>query len=108
MKLLLSLVLLLSFGACSSHENKSTTPEVPETAVKTTEAKKEVAYGGHCGMGLCHKKTVKGNPEYNFEYKGKIYHFSSAKAREQFIKDIDANIAKADKHWENLNADSKR
>ena len=108
MKMFLSLVLLLSFGACSSHENKTTTPEVPATTVKTTEAKKEVAYGGNCGMGLCYKKTVKGNPEYNFEYKGKIYHFSSAKARKEFIAKIDENIAKADKHWENLNADSKR
>lgn len=104
MKLFPSLALLLTLGACASHETK-TPSEVPATTVKTSEANKEIAYGGTCAMGLCHKKTVKGNPEYNFEYKGKIYHFSSLKAREQFIAKIDENIKKADQHWNNLSAD---
>lgn len=101
MKMILSLVMLLTFGACANREHQPKAPEVPKASVESTsEAKKEVAYGGNCGMGLCHKKMVKGDPQYNFEYKGKIYHFSSAKAREQFIAKIDENIKKADKQWE--------
>lgn len=104
MKLILCLAVLISFVGCASHENKPAASEVPATTVKTSEAKKEIAYGGNCGMGLCHKKMVKGNPEYNFEYKGKIYHFSSAKARTEFISKIDENIKKADTQWNAGNA----
>lgn len=105
MKLFMCLVLMLTFGACASKE----TSQVP-VVVKTEEVKKEepvktAEFGGNCGMGLCLKKIVKGDPKYSVEHKGKTYLFSSAKARDKFMKNADKNIELANKQWSVMGAE---
>ena len=105
MKLFMCLVLMLTFGACASKE-ESQVPVVSETEeVKKEEPVQEIAFGGHCGMSLCNKKVVKGDPKYSVEYKGKTYLFSSAAARTKFMKNADKNIELANKRWSVLGAE---
>lgn len=98
MKLVLLCLLLLTIGACASKQAPeaapATTAQVEQAAVKS-----EAAYGGHCGMGLCLKKNVKGDEKFSVDYKGKHYIFSTAEARDNFVSKIDANIKKADAEW---------
>lgn len=105
MKTFMCLVLLLTFAACASKEQKP----VASPVVTETEKidKKNVAYGGNCGMGLCLKKRVKGDTKYGVDYKGKTYLFSSAEARDKFVSNMDRNIELANKHWSALGAESK-
>lgn len=92
------MVLLLTFSACANREHSGSTPIVNTTK----ETKKDVAYGGHCGMGLCLKKKVKGIEKYSLDYKGKTYLFSSEEAKAKFIKDIDKNIQIANKQYSRM------
>ena len=101
MKIFLSLVILLSIGGCANREDKTVQP----TTANATAEKSEVAFGGHCAMGLCLKKKVKGDPKYSVDYKGKTYLFSSEEAKQNFLKDVDGNIAKANKQFTALGAD---
>ena len=100
MKTLIAVLFLLALGACASRQPK------PVVAAPTPTVKKvEAAYGGNCGMGLCHKKMVKGDEKYSTDYKGQHYIFSSQEAKDKFMKNIDANIALANKAWESALAD---
>lgn len=101
MKILVSLFLLLSFGACAHKKHCA-----DKTSCQKTEAVKEkVAFDGHCAMGLCNKKLVKGDSQYKLEYKGVVYYFSSAQARDTFVAKVDENIKAANGHWETSAAD---
>lgn len=97
MKLIVCTLLLLTLGACASYQDKAneTAQAAPAAEVKQAEA----AYNGHCPMGLCLKKMVKGDEKYDVEYKGKRYIFSSPEARDKFLSNIDKNIKAADQHW---------
>jgi YHS domain-containing protein len=103
MKVLLCLIVLLAIGGCASHEKP-----VDVSTAGTSESKTEVAFDGHCGMSLCQKKIVKGDPKYAIQYKGKTYHFSSAEARDQFMSKIDTHIEMANNHWTAMGADRSK
>jgi YHS domain-containing protein len=96
MKLLLCLALMFGFSACA-HKKSCDKP----ACSKKTEVKEDVAFGGHCPMGLCLKKVVKGEKQHRVEYKGKIYYFSTAEAKDKFLANIDNNIKKANAEWDN-------
>lgn len=93
MKLFFALMLILSFGACTSHHPGSEAEKDAQVAAI------QPAYEGHCAMGLCKKVRTPGNARYSVMYKGNKYLFSSEKARDEFLSDIDANIKKADAEW---------
>lgn len=59
----------------------------------------QAEFGGHCPMGLTQKKKLPGRPDIALDYKGKRYHFSSKKARDQFSKNIDKNLIQAHEQW---------
>ena len=96
MKTLLCLVMLFGFGACAHKKSCSD----KSSCTKKTEVKEDVAFAGHCPMGLCLKKVVKGEKEHRVEYKGKVYYFSSAEAKDKFLTKIDDNIKKANAQWD--------
>ncbi len=102
MKLILTLAILFTmaqaFAVTAPEENSS---EKKAAQVTTAE------YGGHCPMGLCLKKRVKGDEKFPLDYKGKHYIFSSEQARENFKKDIDKNIELANSQWSGMGAAEK-
>ena len=53
-----------------------------------------------CTQGLASGKEVKTDCSVNTNYKGKTYCFGNEAAKEQFMKDPDANLAKAQKYYE--------
>jgi len=102
MKTILMLALMLILGACSHGKGKSGCTSCDKEK-KAVTANKAVEYDGHCAMGLCLKsQQVKCDPTITAAYKGKNYCFSSEKARDNFMKDIDANVMKSNKAWEEI------
>lgn len=94
MRLFLSFCLLTMFSiSCASHHPGS------EAERDAKIAAMEPAYGGNCAMGMCKRMTVKGKHKYTVDYKGNRYLFSSEKARDQFLSNIDSNIQKANAEW---------
>jgi YHS domain-containing protein len=105
MKVLVCLLMFISFGACSHKKHCGDKASCQKTeAVKVQQA----AFDGNCAMGLCHKKLVKGDSKYQLEYKGQLYYFSSAEAKDKFLTKIDENIKDANRSWETLGADRVR
>ena len=94
MKLVLGLLMIFSFAACTSHHPGS------EAEKEAKVAAIKPAYEGHCAMGVCRKVRVPGQAKYSVMYKGNKYLFSSEKAMDDFLSDIDANIERANKEWE--------
>lgn len=109
--LVVSLVLLVTLSACAHKKKNCADKEScnkPKTAeVQNIEAVK-AAFDGHCPMGLCLKKKVKGDNQYKVDYKGQVYLFSSAEARDKFLSKIDSNIKKANQEWAKFSADKLR
>ena len=101
MKFLVCLLMLISFGACAHKKNCGD----KDSCSKKEVVQEQAAFDGHCPMGLCNKKMVKGDSQYNLNYKGEVYHFSSAEARDTFAAKIDENIKAANRSWETLGAD---
>lgn len=93
MKLVLGLLLILSFGACTSHHPGS------EAEKDAKVAAIKPAYEGYCANGVCHKLRVPGKAKHSVMYKGNKYLFSSEKAMDEFLSDIDANIETANREW---------
>ena len=54
-------------------------------------------YDGYCATAAAMGQKMKSDPEIFTEYKGSLYLFSSADAKQMFEKDADAIIEKADK-----------
>ena len=52
-----------------------------------------------CSRGLANQKDVKTDCSVNTTIKGKTYCFSSAEAKANFMKDPDANLAKAESFY---------
>jgi YHS domain-containing protein len=52
-------------------------------------------FGDMCSWGLANGKTVKTDCSVNAAIKGKTYCFSNAQAKTEFMKNPDANLAKA-------------
>jgi YHS domain-containing protein len=53
-----------------------------------------------CTQGLASGKAVNTDCSVNATYKGKTYCFGNEAAKEQFMKDPEANLAKAQKYYE--------
>jgi YHS domain-containing protein len=53
-------------------------------------------FNNMCSWGLANSKDVKTDCSVNATIKGKTYCFSSADAKSQFMKNPDANLAKAE------------
>lgn len=102
MKFILSLVLLSTLAVAQA----ATAPEKNSSEKKAAEVQ-EAEFGGHCPMGLCLKKRVKGDEKFPLDYKGKHYVFSSEEARNNFKKDIDKNIQTANSEWSGMGAAEK-
>ncbi len=60
-------------------------------------------FGGHCAMGMALNKMVAADPEAWTIVDGKLYMKFDKAARNQWRKDIPANIEKAEKIWAELN-----
>ena len=52
-----------------------------------------------CSWGLANQKDVKTDCSVNTTIKGQTYCFSSAEAKANFMKDPDANLAKAESFY---------
>lgn len=91
--------LALSIGAFScSHSEPAPAPVA--TTAEATPAKVEYEFGGKCANAMkSNRHDVMGNPEHSITHNGKHYCFSSAQKREEFNKDLDKNIAAAEKNW---------
>ena len=64
-------------------------------------------YKDHCAAGLAiYDVLVETDCSVNWtdQRTGKVYCFSSENSKEEFLEDVDANIAKADKKFIELNA----
>ena len=53
-----------------------------------------------CAMGLATEQKVETDCSVNATYKDKTYCFGNEAAKEQFMKDPEANLAKAQKYYE--------
>ena len=56
-------------------------------------------FGDMCAMGLASGKAIKTDCSINATYEGKTYCFGSEAAKEQFMQDPAANLAKAEKTY---------
>lgn len=101
MKLVLGLLMVFSFAACTSHHPGSEA----EKDAKIAAIKPE--FEGKCANGLCHNIKKQGNEKYSVYYRGKKYLFSSENARDEFLSNIDANIEKANKQWQAMGTQVK-
>jgi YHS domain-containing protein len=99
-KLLPLLFSALILAGCSSSEKATDTTTAVASDVKTEEPKIQYEYGGSCANAMKANKTnIKGDPAYSLEHDGRHFCFSSEKARDSFKKNIDKNIATADRNW---------
>jgi YHS domain-containing protein len=57
-------------------------------------------YDNMCAMGLALEKKVETDCSVNAEIDGKTYCFGNEQAKELFMKDPEANLAKADSYYE--------
>ncbi len=74
---------------------------------KVTAAKPE--FDGYCAYAVCtKKKLVKGKADYQATYQDKVYHFSSARARDNFVRNIDKNAMDAQMHWQSMMPGARR
>ncbi len=94
--LIVALMLAGSLVACAHSEKNVEQTPAPET--KSVES--PVAFEGRCANSVCHDdmKTM-GKKEFSMEHNGKTYYFSSAKARDNFKKDLLNNLNNANKNW---------
>jgi Tfp pilus assembly protein PilF len=100
-KLLPLLFFALILAGCSSSEKTETTAtQGAASDVKSQESKIQYEYGGSCAAAMKANKTgIKGDPAYSLEHNDRHFCFSSEKARDSFKKNIDKNIADADRNW---------
>ena len=56
-------------------------------------------FGDMCAMGLATGKEFKTDCSINATYEGKTYCFGNEDAKEAFMKDPEANLAKAEEYY---------
>lgn len=78
----------------ASEENKSRFEKEPE--------KFQPAFGGFCAYGVSHKKLVQIDPEAFQIVDGRLLLQYSKAIRNDFNKDTQGNLAKADTNWPGL------
>lgn len=94
---LLPVVFFLGLSSCAHQEPA---PPAAEPAAVVAPAKVEYAYGGRCAASVkANRFNVQGDPKFNLEHAGKTYCFSSAKARDDFNRDLAKNVAAAERNW---------
>lgn len=59
-------------------------------------------YDNMCAMGLAMGKQVKTDCSISGQIGGQTYCFGSQEAKSSFMKDADANVAKASKYYKSL------
>tara|TARA_B100001248_G_scaffold227480_1_gene185925 strand:- start:3031 stop:3330 length:300 start_codon:yes stop_codon:yes gene_type:complete len=60
-------------------------------------------YDGKCAYSMSHgKHDVEGNPEFQVNYKGKMYYFSNSDLRDHFLDEIKENIKNANNKWKEV------
>ncbi len=59
----------------------------------------EPQYGGYCAFGMSKGFVVSSDPQAWTVKNDKLYLNYSLGVRETWLKDVDVNIARADKHW---------
>jgi hypothetical protein len=57
-------------------------------------------YGGFCANGMANRKASDIDPSVFFVLKGKLYVCASPDAEKQFHANLQENIKKADKNWD--------
>jgi YHS domain-containing protein len=76
--------------------------------VKKEEPAVQYEYGGTCAAAMkANKPEIKGDPAYSLEHKGRHFCFSSPEARDSFKKNIDKNIAIADRNYAKSRVNSR-
>jgi YHS domain-containing protein len=71
-----------------------------KAAFDKSPAKYAPQYGGFCAASMTRGKLNDIDPNVFFVYKGKLYVCSNPKMGKIFYSNPDANIQKADKHWQ--------
>lgn len=56
-------------------------------------------FGGYCAAALSRGRLVPGDPLAWSVVEGRLYVMASLDAREAWLEDIDAHVAKADRYW---------
>lgn len=100
MKVLTSMIVLLTLGSCAHHdvgvEHHHHTCE-ENCSVEHNEAD---AFNRHCAHSVAiGELTVMGKEEYMVNHKGKDYYFSSKKNMETFKQNIQDELSKANHNW---------
>tara|TARA_Y100000034_G_C6844563_1_gene382447 strand:- start:97 stop:378 length:282 start_codon:yes stop_codon:yes gene_type:complete len=86
MKYIVAVIFSIFLASCAHHHK---TPEHHHHA-----------YDKHCAYSVAHGDLkTEGNSEYKIEHGGKTYFFSSKEKLEDFKKNIDSNVQKANKNW---------
>jgi len=69
-------------------------------AFKASPAKYAPQYGGFCANGMKDRKAVDIDPNVFFVIKGKLYVCASPDAEKEFQANVEQNITKANKNWD--------
>lgn len=70
-----------------------------KAAFEANPAKFEIQNGGYCSLGVAVGKKLDGDPKHFTIHDGELYVFLNAATRETWLKDLDANRAKAETTW---------
>ena len=73
-------------------------------AFKADPAKYEPAYGGFCAYGVALGKKFDGDPRYWKIVDGKLYLNLNGDIQTEWSKDIQGNLAKAERNWTRIHA----
>jgi len=93
MKLLVIIAVGLSLSSCAHHDK--------DVEHHHHDASKKVSFNGKCASAVENSQyDIPGKPEFNVEYAGVIYYFSSEEKMNEFKKDIAKHAAAANRMWE--------
>ena len=99
MKFTILLSAMISLMSCSS--SKHHPAEYENVPHEHLSGQTQVAYEGKCATGVLNKHcNIRANKDIYYDYRKVRYFFSTEEAKQQFVRNIDANIMKADGIWE--------
>ncbi len=83
----------VSFSSCAHHDK--------DVEHHHHDVNKKVSFDGKCAASVENSQyDVAGKPEYNAEYEGVVYYFSSEAKLTEFRKDMAKHAAAANRMWE--------
>ena len=86
MKYLIAVLLTMFLASCAHHHNKTD--------------HHHHKYEKQCAYSVAHGDLkTKGKVEYKFEHGGKTYYFSTSEKLNDFKKDLETNIKRANQNW---------